>query len=86
VPGLAEPHLPGVERRAVSSNAEGARLAGTNPAWAGIASDRAASEFGLHIAAHAIQDDAFNRTRFAIVTPAAPAMPHRRPSGTTAPA
>jgi chorismate mutase / prephenate dehydratase len=60
-------HLPDVERRAISSNAEGARLAGGNPAWAGIASDRAASEFGLHIAAHAIQDDAFNRTRFAVV-------------------
>ena len=26
-----------------------------------IASERAASEFGLHVAAHAIQDDAFNR-------------------------
>lgn len=60
-------HLPGVERRAVSSNAEGARLAAGNPAWAGIGSERAGSEFGLHIAAHAIQDDAFNRTRFAVV-------------------
>jgi chorismate mutase/prephenate dehydratase len=59
--------LPNVERRAVSSNAEGARLAATNPAWAGIASERAGAEFGLHIAAHAIQDDAFNRTRFAVV-------------------
>jgi chorismate mutase/prephenate dehydratase len=60
-------HLPKAERRAVASNAEGARLASTNPAWAGIAGERAASEFGLHIAAHAIQDDAFNRTRFAVV-------------------
>ncbi len=60
-------HLPHAERRAVSSNAEGARLAASNPAWAGIASERAASEFGLHLAAHAIQDDAFNRTRFAVV-------------------
>ncbi|MEY4712632.1 MAG: prephenate dehydratase [Pseudomonadota bacterium] len=60
-------HLPHVERRAVSSNAEGARLAATNPAWAGIASERAGTEFGLHLAAHAIQDDAYNRTRFAVV-------------------
>lgn len=60
-------HLPGVERRAVASNAEGARLAATNPAWAGIASERAGAQFGLHIAARAIQDDAFNRTRFAII-------------------
>jgi len=60
-------HLPNAERRAVSSNAEGARLAATHPAWAGIASERAGAEFGLHVAAHAIQDDANNRTRFAVV-------------------
>lgn len=60
-------HLPGVERRAAASNAEGARLAATNPRWAAIASERAASEFGLQIAAHAIQDEAFNRTRFAVI-------------------
>jgi chorismate mutase/prephenate dehydratase len=65
--GWLSKHLPDAERRAVSSNAEGARLAATNPAWAAIASERAGSEFGLHIAAHAIQDDAFNRTRFAVV-------------------
>jgi chorismate mutase/prephenate dehydratase len=60
-------HLPGAERRAVASNAEGARLAAGNAAWAGIGSERAGTEFGLHIAAHAIQDEAFNRTRFAVV-------------------
>ena len=60
-------HLPHAERRAASSNADGARLAATNPAWAAIASERAASEFALHIASHAIQDDAFNRTRFAVI-------------------
>jgi len=65
--GWLNNHLPDAERRAVSSNAEGARLAAGNPAWAGIASERAATEFGLHIAAHAIQDDPFNRTRFAVV-------------------
>ncbi len=60
-------HLPHAERHAAASNAEGARLASTNPAWAGIASERAGSEFGLHTVAHAIQDDAYNRTRFAVV-------------------
>lgn len=65
--GWLNNHLPQAERRAVSSNAEGARLASTHPKWAAIASERAATEFGLHIAAHAIQDDAFNRTRFAVV-------------------
>lgn len=60
-------HLPHAERRAVSSNAEAARLAAGNPAWAAIASERAATEFGLHLSAQAIQDDSFNRTRFVVV-------------------
>ncbi|MEY4562424.1 MAG: hypothetical protein RLZZ618_1701 [Pseudomonadota bacterium] len=61
-------HLPNVERRPVSSNAEGARLAAADPSLAAIASLRASSEYGLHVVAPAIQDDAHNRTRFAIVT------------------
>ena len=65
--GWLTTHLPDAERRAASSNAEGARLATTNPAWTGIASDRAATQFALHTAAHGIQDDAFNRTRFAVI-------------------
>jgi chorismate mutase/prephenate dehydratase len=60
-------HLPHAERRAVGSNAEGARLAASNPAWAALASERAAASFGLHIVAHAIQDEAYNRTRFAVI-------------------
>jgi chorismate mutase / prephenate dehydratase len=68
-------HLPHAERRAAASNAEGARLAATNPAWAAIASERAGSEFGLHVVSHAIQDDAFNRTRFAVVC-----LPHTLPA------
>jgi chorismate mutase/prephenate dehydratase len=61
-------HLPDAERRPVASNAEGARQAGTDEALAAIASVRAGSEFGLHLVVPAIQDDAHNRTRFAIVT------------------
>ncbi len=61
-------HLPDVERRAVSSNAEGSRLAAENPAWAALGSERASTLFGLHIVAHAIQDEAYNRTRFAVIT------------------
>jgi chorismate mutase / prephenate dehydratase len=68
-------HLPHAERRPVASNAEGARLAAQDATLAGIASARAAGEYGLHIVAPAIQDDAHNRTRFAIVTD-----PHRHPS------
>ncbi|HEY1396204.1 prephenate dehydratase [Roseateles sp.] len=60
-------HLPNAERRAVSSNAEGARLAAQDPTLAAIASERAATLFGLHITAHAVQDEAYNRTRFAVI-------------------
>ncbi|MEN9539758.1 MAG: hypothetical protein RLZZ126_1993 [Pseudomonadota bacterium] len=60
-------HLPHAERRAVSSNAEGARQAAGNVGFAGLASDRAAAQFGLHVVAPAIQDDAHNRTRFGVI-------------------
>ena len=68
-------HLPQAERRPVSSNAEGARLAALDDSLAAIASGRAASEFGLHVVAPAVQDDAHNRTRFAVVT-----HPQRHPA------
>ncbi|WP_295988856.1 prephenate dehydratase [uncultured Variovorax sp.] len=69
-------HLPNAERRAVSSNAEGARLAATNPNWAALAGERASTRFGLHIVAHAIQDDSYNRTRFSVIClPQTLAMP-----------
>ncbi len=60
-------NLPNVERRAVSSNAEGARMAAESDQIASISSERAASVWGLHVASRAIQDDAHNRTRFAIM-------------------
>lgn len=68
-------NLPHAERRAVHSNAEGARLCATNPHWAAIGSERASSSHGLHIAAHAIQDVAFNRTRFCVIC-----LPHVLPA------
>jgi chorismate mutase/prephenate dehydratase len=61
-------HLPQAERRPALSNAEGARLASLDATLAAVASARAGSEYGLHLVAPAIQDDAHNRTRFAIVT------------------
>lgn len=60
-------HLPDVECHAASSNAEGARLAAQNPSYAAIASERAGNRFGLHVVAPSIQDEAYNRTRFAIM-------------------
>lgn len=72
--GWLSTHLPGIERRPVSSNAEGARLASLDARLAAIAGERAGSEWGLHNVAPAIQDDPNNRTRFAIV-----AHPDRQP-------
>ena len=68
-------NLPQAERRPVASNAEGARLASLDPSLAAIASVRAGSEWGLHVVAPAIQDDANNRTRFAVMT-----HPERHPA------
>ncbi|TPE95163.1 chorismate mutase [Burkholderia pseudomallei] len=56
------PHL---ERQAVASNAEAARLAADDATVAAIAGDRAATHYGLQIAYALIQDDPHNRTRFA---------------------
>ena len=61
-------NLPDAERRPVSSNAEGARLAAQDPSIAALASERAASQYGLHVVQAAVQDEAHNRTRFVIVT------------------
>jgi chorismate mutase / prephenate dehydratase len=67
-------HLPHAERCPAASNAEAARLASLDPRLAAIASTRAGAEFGLHVVAPAIQDEAHNRTRFAIL-----AHPDRQP-------
>jgi chorismate mutase/prephenate dehydratase len=72
--GWLNEHLPQVERRPVASNAEGARLASLDARLAGIAGEGAASEYGLHTLAPAIQDDPHNRTRFAVV-----ALPQKHP-------
>jgi chorismate mutase / prephenate dehydratase len=65
------PHL---ERQAVASNAEAARLAAADPTVAAIAGERAATHYGLLIVNALIQDDPHNRTRFVVVgkEPAAP--------------
>jgi chorismate mutase / prephenate dehydratase len=60
-------HLPHADRRPASSNAEGARLAVMDSAAAAIASEKAATKFGLQTMAKAIQDEVHNRTRFAVI-------------------
>lgn len=60
-------HLPGVERIAVASNSEAARLASEQPDAAAIAGEKAAERHGLAIVAPGIEDDAGNTTRFLVL-------------------
>jgi chorismate mutase/prephenate dehydratase len=60
-------NLPGVERVAVSSNAEAARLAHGDATIAAIAGDAAAEMYELDIVANNIEDDPNNTTRFLVV-------------------
>lgn len=57
-------HCPSIERQAVASNGEAARLASADPTVAAIAGESAASRYGLVPVASHIQDDPANRTRF----------------------
>jgi chorismate mutase / prephenate dehydratase len=65
--GWLAQHYPAIERRAVASNAEGARLAADDPTIAAIAGDRAAVRYQLSAVATHVQDDPNNRTRFAVL-------------------
>ncbi|AMP06906.1 prephenate dehydratase [Collimonas pratensis] len=60
-------HYPSIERQAVASNAEAARMASENEAVAAIAGEMAAQKYDLQVVSANIQDDPHNRTRFAVV-------------------
>ena len=60
-------HHPGIERRAVASNAEAAVIASRDPAVAAIASEMAGEQYGLGVVQAHIQDDPHNRTRFVVI-------------------
>jgi chorismate mutase/prephenate dehydratase len=69
-------NYPQLERRAVTSNAEAARLASTEANIAAIAGEAAAGLYGLATVASHIQDDPGNRTRFVVL-----GRQRTRPSG-----
>jgi chorismate mutase/prephenate dehydratase len=60
-------HWPNVEREAVSSNGEAARLASQVPGVAAIAGDMAAEQYQLDKLAEHIEDCADNTTRFLVI-------------------
>lgn len=60
-------HHPGIERRAVASNAEAAIMASQDPTVAAIASEMAGEQYQLGVVQAHIQDDPHNRTRFAVI-------------------
>ncbi len=60
-------HWPDVEREALSSNGEAARLAAQTPGIAAIAGDTAAELYGLEKLAEHVEDYADNTTRFLII-------------------
>jgi len=60
-------HYPNMERHAVASNAEAARMAGEDTTVAAIAGHIAGQKYDLQTIAANIQDDPHNRTRFAVV-------------------
>jgi chorismate mutase / prephenate dehydratase len=65
--GWLAQHYPAIERRAVASNAEGARMASEDASVAAVAGGRAAERYQLIAVATHIQDDPNNRTRFAVL-------------------
>ncbi|WP_295760530.1 prephenate dehydratase [Undibacterium sp.] len=69
-------HYPHVERQAVASNAEAARMASGDFSVAAIASEIAGHQYHLGIVSAHIQDDPHNRTRFAVI-----GRLHTTPSG-----
>lgn len=60
-------HLPGVQRVAVASNAEAARLASEDETVAAIAGEASIERFGLTAVASNIEDEPNNTTRFLVL-------------------
>ena len=60
-------HYPTIERIAVASNGEAARMASLDPTVAAIAGETAGAQYELQVVHAHIQDDPHNRTRFAVI-------------------
>jgi chorismate mutase/prephenate dehydratase len=60
-------NYPAIERQAVASNGEAARIASEDPTAAAIAGEIAGQRYNLGIVKAHVQDDPHNRTRFSII-------------------
>ncbi|MEA5097159.1 MAG: prephenate dehydratase [Burkholderiaceae bacterium] len=60
-------HYPTIERHAVASNSEAARMAADDSSVAAVASEMAGEKYHLQVVNAHIQDDPRNRTRFAVI-------------------
>jgi prephenate dehydratase len=70
--GFLREHLPGVERRSVSSTAEAVRMVGESVRpWAAIGARAAAELYGCTVLREGIEDAADNVTRFVWIAPSA---------------
>lgn len=69
-------HYPNIDKQAVASNGEAARLASEDSSIAAIAGEIAVEKYGLQVVHGHIQDDPHNRTRFAVI-----GRLHTNPSG-----
>lgn len=68
--GFLRNHLPGVERRSVSSTAEAVRMVGESVRpWAAIGARAAAELYGCTVLREGIEDEANNVTRFVWIAP-----------------
>jgi prephenate dehydratase len=69
--GYLREHLPGVERRSVSSTAEAVRMVSESVRpWAAIGARAAAELYGCVVLGEGIEDEADNVTRFVWIAPA----------------
>jgi len=60
-------NYPNIERQAVASNGEAARIASEDPTAAAIAGEIAGQRYNLGVVKAHVQDDPHNRTRFAVI-------------------
>ena len=60
-------HYPNIERQAVASNAQAAKMASEDATVAAIAGQIAGEKYNLQVISAHIQDDPHNRTRFSVI-------------------